>query len=371
MLSELKKYVEQSIENMINNIHTAIPCEVVSYDAEKNEATLKPYGNFYTPYGDIVPYPEVSKVPFMFWQSIAQKSTIIYPINPGDECLLLFAERTLEQWKTKAGAVEVDLRFDLSNAFAIVGLFAKPNELAKRAQENQSIIIQRHKTFVEIYDGQVEMLVKDDEININSYHAFIDGKSSEMTFDVKNIEEDDGEDRYTLNAKINGNNGEINVIATNVDENEKTIEFNFDGKESKIDLIMSNPYENDRETIILKADGRESNIDLAMKNPEKDEQSISIIKNGRTGAIDIETKGDSGDININAHGESGELNIDTRGNVNLTSAKNVDITAMQVNITADVNITGKLTLVNEDVVLNAHKHGGVETGGGVTNVPQN
>lgn len=368
MLSELKKYVEQSIENMINNVHTAIPCEVVTYDPEKNEATLKPYGNFYTPYGDVVPYPEVTKVPFMFWQSIAQKSTIIYPINPGDECLLLFAERTLEQWKTKTGEVEVDLRFDLSNAFAIVGLFAKPNEHAKRAQENQSIIIQREKTFVEIYDGQIEMLVKDNEIDVNSYHAFIDGKTGVATLDVKSVEDD----KDTINVKINGNEGKINFATTNTDEDVETfngeiygqkgtMEFTakniesdnitakleYSGDKGNISLEMFN-YEKDIKTIRQKIDGKTSLIDLKMHNPDTGEETVSVDLNGLEGSADIEAKKDitvtSREGNITAETANGGIVVKSAKNITITASGVVTVNAQSMRISCDTEIYGNLNV---------------------------
>ena len=45
----------------------------------------------------------------------------------------------------------------MSNAIAIVGLFAQPNPLVKRSCNNESIIIHRKNSFVELFDCKIEI----------------------------------------------------------------------------------------------------------------------------------------------------------------------------------------------------------------------
>lgn len=69
--------------------------------------------------------------------------------------LLIFLEQALDQWRTGAES-DTELSFDLQNAIAIPGMFAKVNPLVKRAYDNQSIILQRKEIYVELFDKRIE-----------------------------------------------------------------------------------------------------------------------------------------------------------------------------------------------------------------------
>jgi hypothetical protein len=168
-MQHLTQEVKNTITEMVQGLHTAIPGKIVKYDPAKCEAEVLPYGKFKKPDGSFLDFPQLNHVPVYFMQSMGQKLTVVYAINPGDECLILSQEQTLDTWRGSGAESNNDLRFDLTNSIALVGLFSKPNELCKRAQDNESIIVQRKDTYIEIYGTteQIDVFAKGD-INVET-----------------------------------------------------------------------------------------------------------------------------------------------------------------------------------------------------------
>ena len=161
MYQEFTQEMKNLMETFQQNIHTVLPGKIVKFDADKCEAQVTPTAKFWKPDATKIDYPDIFEVPVFFIQGIGQKVTITHVIKPDDECMLFFFEQALDQWRTKAES-DTDLRFDISNAVAVVGFFAKPNPLVKRACDNESIIIQREETFVELFDKKIEIYTDGD-----------------------------------------------------------------------------------------------------------------------------------------------------------------------------------------------------------------
>ena len=91
----------------MDGIHTCIPGEIVSFDAAKCTAVVKPIGKFKRPNGNSsdgasggkVDYPQIAGYQYIFSKA-AQESCICFPVKPGDGCLLLFSEQALDAWRS-------------------------------------------------------------------------------------------------------------------------------------------------------------------------------------------------------------------------------------------------------------------------------
>lgn len=151
MLQEFTQEVKNTTAEMMRDIHTAIPGKIVKYDPAKCEAEILPYGKFKKPNGEFMDYPQLHHIPILFPQSCGQDFSIVYPINPGDGCLVLVQEQTLDTWRGSGSESNNDLRFDLTNAVALVGLFASPQPLAVEAQGGNALIIHKsgHRVVVD------------------------------------------------------------------------------------------------------------------------------------------------------------------------------------------------------------------------------
>lgn len=114
--------IRNSILYHFNNVHTAFPAQIVSYDYTTQKASLQPTINKVWTAGDPTPMPVLNNVPVVFPASGG--ASITFPVNSGDTCLVVCCERSIDQWLIEGGLVNpIDPRkFDLTDAVAIVGL---------------------------------------------------------------------------------------------------------------------------------------------------------------------------------------------------------------------------------------------------------
>ena len=120
------------VAGQISGIHTASVGKIVSYDSGSGLAVVKPSINYKTSSGDIYEYPAIVNVPVFF--PTGGSASITYPIKAGDDCCLIFAERSLDDWIS--GGETLDPRkYDLTDCMAFVGM--KPS----RSTNNDAIEI--------------------------------------------------------------------------------------------------------------------------------------------------------------------------------------------------------------------------------------
>jgi hypothetical protein len=169
---DLPSAIRQAVLYNLNNVHTALPASVISYDYTVQKATVQPLLNKVWFDGTVTPMPVLENVPVIFPKSGG--ASLTFPVNPGDTCLLLFIERSTDLWLTQGGQVSPDdpRKFDLSDGVAIMGLFPfSQNSLADnntdllltyqrssfRIKQNGAIVIQTSDT-VAIGDTTTEVL---------------------------------------------------------------------------------------------------------------------------------------------------------------------------------------------------------------------
>lgn len=113
--------MRESIWSVLNNVHTALPGIVKSYDPLTNKATIQPALNKNFKTGPME-MPVMENIPILF-QSGGSFS-INFPIISGDYVLLIFCERSIDLWKSVGGQVTPNdpRKFHLSDAIAIPGL---------------------------------------------------------------------------------------------------------------------------------------------------------------------------------------------------------------------------------------------------------
>lgn len=121
-----QRTLEESITNLVNTIlggvHTAIPATVKSYNDKKLLVDVQPSINSRFEDGTVLAQPTIYSVPVVFPRT--KTAAITFPIEKGDSVLLVFSEKSLDEWIDKGkGTPEDPRRFDLSDAFAIPGVF--------------------------------------------------------------------------------------------------------------------------------------------------------------------------------------------------------------------------------------------------------
>ncbi len=125
------------------------------FDAEKQEATIKIAQQQVTsiaPDGTktLADYPLLLNVPVAFQGGGGFTAT--FPISAGDECLLLFNDRELDNWLTNGpGLAPTTGRVhDLSDAIAIVGIRSNPRALGSVSTGAAQLRTDDGSTFVEV-----------------------------------------------------------------------------------------------------------------------------------------------------------------------------------------------------------------------------
>lgn len=112
-LNQLKKQVSSVLR-------VALPGTVESFDAETVTATIQ-LGILGLSDGESTALSVLNDVPVMFPRGGG--CSLTFPVKKGDECLVIFADRSIDFWWQSGGIQEpVDDRMhDLSDAFCIVG----------------------------------------------------------------------------------------------------------------------------------------------------------------------------------------------------------------------------------------------------------
>lgn len=156
-----------AIRNMINtgiaNLHICLPGEIVKY--ENGIAEVQPLLRRVYRDGTELDLPVIPRVPVVHPRTMT--AGIQLPVQKGDGCLLLFAERSLDVWLSKGNIVSPDdfRKFDLSDAIAIPGLYSFNTEPLDSS--NTSALILKNKS------GTV-VLEENGRVNINDGNLTVD-----------------------------------------------------------------------------------------------------------------------------------------------------------------------------------------------------
>lgn len=115
-------------EEIMASLRTAVPGIVQQYDPAKQTVTVQPA--IMENLGETAQsLPLLQDVPVFF--AGGSKAAMTYQVNPGDECLVLFADTAIDAWM-HSGGVQVQAvprRHSLSDGFALVGFRSNPNAL--------------------------------------------------------------------------------------------------------------------------------------------------------------------------------------------------------------------------------------------------
>jgi len=127
-IMNLSDVVNQVIGTYMSDIHTCMPGEIISYQSSKKTATVLPSVKMKFSTDEILSMPLITNVPVFFPGS--SDAVIHFPLKKGDSGLLVFSEKSLENWIASSGG-EVEpgdpRKFSLTDAFFIPGVFTPKN----------------------------------------------------------------------------------------------------------------------------------------------------------------------------------------------------------------------------------------------------
>ena len=126
--------IKAGTDAALDDLHTAMPGVVDKYDSSTQLADVQPAikRRFIMPDGteSSRDFPIINNVPICFPR--AGDFFLSFPIKKGDSVLLIFSERSIDQWLEKGGKQDpiVTTLHDLSDAIAIPGVYPKTQKLA-------------------------------------------------------------------------------------------------------------------------------------------------------------------------------------------------------------------------------------------------
>lgn len=133
---ELSDVIRTIVDQMFLSLNVCLPGKVVSYNPQKQYADvqiqlLKKYSDFSTE-----PHPVIPNVPVRHPRAAGGNAFIHMPVAIGDDVLLVFSQRSLDNWKTQNvpvvgqnGGVDTNdtRKHHITDAFAILGGSAMPD----------------------------------------------------------------------------------------------------------------------------------------------------------------------------------------------------------------------------------------------------
>jgi hypothetical protein len=128
-IETLESGIPEIIGQLLFNVHTCMPAQIISFDADLQTATVQPCLKRKFIGHDPINLPVIEDVPVVYLG--ANDYWITYELKENDYVLLVFCERSLEQWLLNGGIVDpLDSRkFHLSDAIAIPGIIPNPSAI--------------------------------------------------------------------------------------------------------------------------------------------------------------------------------------------------------------------------------------------------
>jgi hypothetical protein len=176
-MDDIVNFAQKLNLSISNSIKVCMPGTIEDYDFKKQEASIKISMKELYNNGKELDYPVINGVPVVFIASGGASITL--PVNRGDTCLLIFADRDISSWlKDGIGAKPQSTRMhNLSDAIAIMGL--QPFTKAGGAKNNEDLAIN--------YAGSTISIAKNGEINITTTKT-VNVKSVEnINIESKNV----------------------------------------------------------------------------------------------------------------------------------------------------------------------------------------
>lgn len=198
-LPSIASVIQQAVLNKLKEVHTMMPGIIVSFDAEKQTAEVQPAikrvfilkdGNkdILTP----TDLPKLINVPVVFPRGGGFSLT--FPIAVGDECLIKFQERDIDNWQQK-GDIQPPHSFrqhSLSDAICFVGIASEPKKITDFDDTNVVLRDEAGTTRVRITPTEKVQIDAVEDVEITAKKLIVDAsvkvevEAPAMSFTIDN-----------------------------------------------------------------------------------------------------------------------------------------------------------------------------------------
>ena len=123
----------------------------------------------------LAPYPPLKECPVFF--PSGGDFCLTFPVLVGDECLVLFHDRELDNWLINGTGTNnqglpptTGRTHDISDAIVFVGMRSNPNAISAPSTTSVQLRSNDNSTYVEVAGGQVVNIIAPGGINLNGVH---------------------------------------------------------------------------------------------------------------------------------------------------------------------------------------------------------
>lgn len=135
----LVELVQTMIDRSLTETHTCLPGIVESFDEATQLAKVNPAIKRLARASGSVAIPPILDVPVVF--PSAGGYSITFPVSAGDEVLLVFSERAIDNWLSQGGVHDpyAVRKHDYTDAFAIIGIHSNSRAISSYATDGLEI----------------------------------------------------------------------------------------------------------------------------------------------------------------------------------------------------------------------------------------
>lgn len=152
--------IKTAIQTLISDVNVCLPGRITKIiDLKKRKISVQPEIKRVFLDGDELEPPIIENVPLKYTGS--SDAILHFPINIGDKVIIIFSQRSLDNWLTSGKVTTPGIRrfFDLSDAIAIPGL---------QSFKNHSLIENNNDVVLRTKDRDVQIDTTTKKITINN-----------------------------------------------------------------------------------------------------------------------------------------------------------------------------------------------------------
>lgn len=158
--------------------HVALPATVLSFDAAKQTISAQPcIRELLRVDGTLTvkELPRLDDLPIVLPR--AGGFTLTFPVQAGDECLIIFADTCIDAWFQAGGTQNKmsERRHSLADGFALVGIWSQQRKLANYSTNSVQLRSDDGNTAVELAESTINVIASyvnvqaNDTLNVKSY----------------------------------------------------------------------------------------------------------------------------------------------------------------------------------------------------------
>lgn len=159
--------LQQVIARALLDVNTSIPGTVKSFNPKNQTVVATPNIRMIQNKKDgttkKLDMPDLIEVPCIFPYSITSDLSLTFPVSEGDQCLLIFSQRSIDNWHELGGIQDpVEDKYprahSLSDAIAILGLIPKSEAIKNFSSNTIEIRNKCRSVRIAVDSNKIEML---------------------------------------------------------------------------------------------------------------------------------------------------------------------------------------------------------------------